>query len=38
MHPLILHSSTKSTSDKDRKTIHLEYSSVKLPPNLTWHF
>ena len=34
MHPLVLHSSAKSTSDRDRRVIHLEYSSAELPPDL----
>lgn len=37
MHPLILHSSPKSTSDRARGTIHLEYSTIELPPSLSWY-
>lgn len=37
MHPLTLHSSSKSISDRERGTIHLEYSSCDLPQNLAWY-
>lgn len=37
MRPLILHSSPKSTSDRERGTIHLEYSNAKLPSGLSWY-
>jgi ectoine hydroxylase-related dioxygenase (phytanoyl-CoA dioxygenase family) len=36
MSPLILHSSSKSRSTKERAIIHLEYSAIDLPNNLTW--
>lgn len=37
MHPLLLHSSSKSVESKERKIIHLEYSSCKLPKGLNWY-
>ena len=36
MKPLILHSSTKSTTQKKRRVIHLEFSSVELPGEMEW--
>jgi ectoine hydroxylase-related dioxygenase (phytanoyl-CoA dioxygenase family) len=36
MHPLILHSSLKSRSDRHRRVVHLEYSSHELPQGLSW--
>ncbi|VEP16403.1 conserved hypothetical protein [Hyella patelloides LEGE 07179] len=37
MHPLILHSSSKSINGNERRTIHLEYCSCNLPQGLDWH-
>lgn len=37
MQPLILHSSNKSINNKQRRTIHLEYSSGDLPQDLAWY-
>lgn len=36
MKPLILHASSKSTSERNRRVIHLEYASRELPEGLTW--
>jgi ectoine hydroxylase-related dioxygenase (phytanoyl-CoA dioxygenase family) len=36
MHPLILHSSARSSSPGHRRVVHLEYSSYELPGNVTW--
>jgi len=36
MKPLLLHSSSKSTNQKPRKVLHLEFNSLDLPNNLTW--
>ncbi|GAB4037873.1 phytanoyl-CoA dioxygenase family protein [Spirosoma jeollabukense] len=36
MKPLLLHSSSKSTSEQNRRVIHLEFSSKQLPNGLHW--
>lgn len=36
MKPLILHASSKATSQKHRRVIHLEFNSKKLPNGLEW--
>lgn len=36
MRPLLLHSSSKSTTPKHRRVIHLEFSNYNLPHNLHW--
>jgi hypothetical protein len=36
MKPLLLHASNRSTSDRPRRVIHLEFSSVELPTGLVW--
>ncbi|MBW4570471.1 MAG: phytanoyl-CoA dioxygenase family protein [Tolypothrix carrinoi HA7290-LM1] len=36
MSPLILHSSLKAINPSQRRVIHLEYSSFKLPEGLSW--
>ncbi len=36
MKPLLLHSSSKVTSQKPRRVIHLEFNSIELPNGLTW--
>jgi hypothetical protein len=36
MKPLLLHASNRSTSDRPRRVIHLEFSAVELPAGLTW--
>ncbi|MCV6624914.1 MAG: phytanoyl-CoA dioxygenase family protein [Cellvibrionaceae bacterium] len=38
MRPLILHSSSKSSNPSQRRVLHLEYSSFKLPAGVTWAF
>lgn len=36
MHPLILHSSSKSTTPEHRRVLHLEYCAFDLPNGLNW--
>ncbi|MFY0677729.1 MAG: phytanoyl-CoA dioxygenase family protein [Neptuniibacter sp.] len=36
MRPHILHSSSKASSPTQRRVLHLEYSSFKLPPGVSW--
>jgi ectoine hydroxylase-related dioxygenase (phytanoyl-CoA dioxygenase family) len=36
MHPLLLHSSARSTGPGHRRVVHLEYSSYQLPVGLAW--
>lgn len=36
MKPLILHSSNRTTNDKRRRVIHIEFSDAELPYNLNW--
>lgn len=36
MRPHILHSSSKASKPLQRRVLHLEYSSFKLPPGVTW--
>lgn len=36
MKPLLLHSSSKSRTQKKRRVIHLEFTSAELPGNLDW--
>jgi ectoine hydroxylase-related dioxygenase (phytanoyl-CoA dioxygenase family) len=36
MKPLLLHASNRSTSNRPRRVIHLEFSSVELPAGLAW--
>jgi ectoine hydroxylase-related dioxygenase (phytanoyl-CoA dioxygenase family) len=36
MRPLLVHSSSKSTSARHRRVIHLEFSSKQLPNGLNW--
>ncbi|GHN00611.1 hypothetical protein WSM22_21000 [Cytophagales bacterium WSM2-2] len=36
MKPLLLHASSKATSQKHRRVIHLEFNSVQLPAQLQW--
>ena len=36
MKPLLLHSSSKTTSFKNRRVIHMEFNSMKLPSGLEW--
>lgn len=36
MHPLIVHSSSKSRSLAHRRVVHLEFSSYELPPGVSW--
>jgi hypothetical protein len=37
MRPLLLHASSRSTSDVHRRVLHIEYSGFALPPGLAWH-
>jgi predicted DNA-binding transcriptional regulator YafY len=34
--PLLLHSSSRATTEKKRRVIHLEFSSVELPGEMDW--
>ena len=36
MRPHILHSSSKALNPTQRRVLHLEYSSFKLPPGIAW--
>ncbi|MFM9840509.1 MAG: phytanoyl-CoA dioxygenase family protein [Cyclobacteriaceae bacterium] len=36
MRPLLLHASSKATSQKHRRVIHLEFNSDELPNGLEW--
>lgn len=36
MKPLLLHASHKSVSERNRRVIHLEFSSLELPMSLQW--
>jgi ectoine hydroxylase-related dioxygenase (phytanoyl-CoA dioxygenase family) len=36
MRPHILHSSSKAANPSQRRVLHLEYSSFKLPPGVSW--
>ncbi|KAA5532452.1 phytanoyl-CoA dioxygenase family protein [Taibaiella lutea] len=36
MKPLLLHASGKTTNDRKRRVIHIEYSSSNLPDDLNW--
>ena len=36
MKPLLLHASSRSTSDRPRRVIHLEFSAAELPEGLAW--
>ncbi len=36
MKPLLLHASSKATSQKSRRVIHLEFNSIELPNELEW--
>jgi hypothetical protein len=37
MRPLILHASSRSTSSRPRRVLHIEYAGFTLPPGLDWH-
>ncbi|TLD68968.1 phytanoyl-CoA dioxygenase family protein [Phragmitibacter flavus] len=37
MRPLLLHSSSRSISDKHRRILHIEYAGFHLPNGLSWH-
>lgn len=37
MRPLLLHASSRSTSTRHRRVLHIEYAGVKLPSCLKWH-
>lgn len=37
MRPLILHASSKATSDRPRRVLHLEFADFELPNGLHWH-
>ena len=35
--PVFLHASSRSTSNRHRRVLHLEYAAFELPPELQWH-
>jgi ectoine hydroxylase-related dioxygenase (phytanoyl-CoA dioxygenase family) len=37
MRPLLLHSSSRSTSTRSRRVLHIEYAAFSLPVGLEWH-
>jgi hypothetical protein len=37
MRPLLLHASGRSTSERHRRILHIEYAAFALPPQLQWH-
>jgi hypothetical protein len=37
MRPLLLHASGRSTNDRPRRVLHLEYAGEDLPGGLVWH-
>ncbi len=37
MRPLLLHASSRSTSTRHRRVLHVEYAAFTLPPKLSWH-
>lgn len=37
MRPLLIHASSRSTSERHRRILHLEYASFPLPGELRWH-
>jgi hypothetical protein len=37
MRPLLLHASSRSTDDRPRRVLHVEYSGFELPNGLNWH-
>ena len=37
MRPLLLHASGRSTSQRHRRVLHIEYAAFALPEELHWH-
>jgi ectoine hydroxylase-related dioxygenase (phytanoyl-CoA dioxygenase family) len=37
MRPLLLHASSRSTSPRHRRILHIEYAAFDLPKELRWH-
>lgn len=37
MRPLLLHASSRSTSERRRRVLHIEFAGFKLPEPLEWH-
>jgi ectoine hydroxylase-related dioxygenase (phytanoyl-CoA dioxygenase family) len=37
MRPLLLHASSRSTSERQRRILHIEYAAFELPSPLRWH-
>jgi len=37
MRPLLLHASSRSTTSKARRVLHIEFAGFKLPAGLEWH-
>jgi ectoine hydroxylase-related dioxygenase (phytanoyl-CoA dioxygenase family) len=36
MHPLLMHASNRTTSNKQRRVIHIEFSKAELPAEINW--
>jgi hypothetical protein len=36
MRPMLLHASSKSTSSRSRRVLHLEYAGFDLPAGMKW--
>lgn len=36
MHPLLMHSSGRTTSDKQRRVVHIEFSRIELATGINW--
>lgn len=37
MRPLLLHASSRATTDRPRRVLHIEYADFELPGGLRWH-
>jgi hypothetical protein len=37
MRPLLLHASSRSTNERHRRVLHIEYAAFSLPTELQWH-
>ena len=38
MRPLLLHASSRSTSNRHHRVLHFEYAGCELPGGLSWHY
>ncbi|MET4013298.1 hypothetical protein ABIB62_003142 [Mucilaginibacter sp. UYP25] len=36
LRPLLLHASNRTTNNKPRKVIHIEFSNAELPEGINW--